>query len=310
MGQGCFEESIWKIIKGVNNMLEEDDGLGFADFLASVQEEEKSGIKLSHIGFLNGKIYAIVNDFYLALYDGDNLELETNVPETLIDKSELESQLDEVFESYIPNPFVKALQNLNSCCEHDRGNGTLITDDYIFDQYQEGYSQGWTLVYRKKKTGRELIAYMNWQACGCHVETIDEEFYNFLHRVTEKGSVYAELNDPILVDFDTKYFWETIGKILKVKDDKVRKEGKIPEYFDIYSEKEEMAWRSELMNDLSCGTLCDEDYYNAKDSIGYALKDAKAMAKSNPKCLYRGKELTRRLIRELLKDAEDSVNGD
>lgn len=44
--------------------------------------------------------------------------------------------------------------------------------------------------------------------------------------------------------------------------------------------------------------------------IGFALKEAQAMAKSNPKCLYRGVKLTRRLIKEILKDAEDSVNGD
>lgn len=287
----------------------EEDGMSFADFLASVQEEEKNGkngIKLSHIGFLNGKLYAIVNDFWLALYDGDNLELETNVPETLIDKSELESQLDDVFESYICHPLIETLQNLNSCCEHDENVGMLITDDYNFKQIQEGDRQGWTLVYNKDK---KIIAYMNWQACGCHVETIDREFYDFLREITKKGAVYAGLDDPELIDdFRTEDFWKTVDEILRLESEWVSgKRGKGNIHYFEFSEKARLAWRSELMNDLSCGTICDERYYKSKDPIGFALKDIKGMAASNPECLYRGKKLTRRLIRDLLKDAEESL---
>lgn len=291
-------------------MLEE---MSFEDFLKSVREEEKNGkknIKLSHIGLLNGKLYAIVNDYWLALYDGDNLELETNTPDFLIDKSELESQLDEVFESYICHPLIDALQNLNSCCEHDENVGVLITDDYNFKQVQEGDRQGWTLVYNRDK---KIIAYMNWQVCGCCVETYDDKFYDFLHRITEKGAVYAGLDDPmkIYTAAQEEDFWKTVDEILKLESEWVSgKRGKDNIHFFKFSEKARLAWRSELMNDLSCSVLCDERYYKSKDSIGFALKEAQAMAKSNPKCLYRGVKLTRRLIKELLKDAEDSVNGD
>lgn len=289
-------------------MLEEDDGLGFADFLASVQEEEKKekDIKLSNFGFLNGKIYATVNDHWLALYDGENLELETNAP---VDEGALESLFEEELESYTRHPFVEALENLNSCCEHDENVGVLITDDYNFKQIQEEDRQGWTLVYNKDK---KIVAYMNWQACGCHVETIDDEFYKFLKDVTKKGAVYAGLDDPEKVkDFYMQDFFETVDEILRLEQEWVSgKRGKGNVHYFEFSEKAWFAWRSELMNDLSCNVLCDEDYYNSKDPIGFALKEARSMAKYNPECLYRGKKLTRRLIRELLKDAEDSVNGD
>lgn len=286
------------------------EDLSFADFLASVQEEEKNGkekdgIKLSNFGFLNGKLYATVNDHWLALYDGENLELETNAP---VDEGDLESLLEEEFDSYIPHPFVEALQNLNSCCEHDKNVGMLITDDYNFKQVQEGDRQGWTLVYNKDK---KIIAYMNWQACGCHVETIDEEFYNFLREVTKKGAVYAGLDDPELVDdFYIENFWKTVEEILRLESEWVSgKRGKDNIHFFKFSEKETNAWKSEIVNDLSCGTICDECYYNSKDPIGFALRDIKSMAASNPECLYRGKKLTRRLIKELLETAEESVKG-
>ena len=292
-------------------MLEEDDGLGFADFLASVQEEEKErkerkkNIKLSNFGFLNGKLYAIVNGDWLALYDGENLKLETNVPDTIVDRWDLESLLEKEFESLIPNSFVKALQNLNSCCMYDKNVGMLITDDYNFKQIQEGDRQGWTLVYNKDK---KIVAYMNWQACGCHVETIDEEFYNFLREITKKGYVYAGLDDPKLIDdFNTEDFWKTVEEILKLWDS--GKGGKDYTHFFKFSEKETNAWKSEIVNDLSCGTICDERYYNSKDPIEFALRDIKRMAASNPECLYRGKKLTRRLIKELLEIAEESVKG-
>lgn len=292
-------------------MLEEDDGLGFADFLASVQEEEKKederkkNIKLSNTGLLNGKLYAIVNDYWLALYNGENLELETNAP---VDEGKLESLLDKEYESHITHPLIETLQNLNSCCEHDENFGVLITDDYNFKQIQEGDRQGWTLVYNKDK---KIIAYMNWQACGCHVETIDEEFYNFLHEVTKKGYVYAGLDDPELVDdFYTEGFWKTVEEIQKLESEWVSgKRGKDNIHFFKFSEKETNAWKSEIVNDLSCGTICDERYYNSKDPIGFALRDIKGMAASNPECLYRGKKLTRRLIKELLEIAEESVKG-
>lgn len=289
-------------------MLEEDDGLGFADFLASVQEEEKNGkeekgIKLSNFSFSNGKLGAIVNGYWIALYDGENLKLETNAP---VNEKVLESLLDEKYDSFVPNPFVETLENLNSCCEHDECTGILTTDDYDFLQVQEGDRQGWTLVYNK---GEKIIAYMNWQACGCHVETIDDEFYKFLHFVTKKGPVYAGLDDPEKVgDFYMEDFWKTVDEILRLWES--GKRGKDYAHFFKFSEKARLAWRSELMNDLSCNVLCEEDYYNAKDPIGFALKEARSMAKSNPECLYRKAKLTRRLIRELLKDAEDSVNGD
>lgn len=297
-------------------MLEEDDGLGFADFLASVQEEEKKreerkkNIKLSHIGFLNGKLYAIVNEDWLALYDGENLKLETNVPETIANRWDLESLLEEKFESYTLHPFVEALQNLNSCCEHDENYGVLITDDYNFKQIQEGDRQGWTLVYNRDK---KIIAYMNWQACGCAVETIDEEFYNFLHEVTKKGPVYPGLDDPMKVYTaeHEKDFWKTVEKIQRLESEWVSgRRGKDNTHFFKYSEKETNAWKSEIVNDLSCSTICDEDYYNSKDPIGFALRDIKSMAAGNPECLYRGKKLTRRLIKELLEIAEESVKGD
>lgn len=290
-------------------MLEEDDGLGFADFLASVQENEgkreerKKNIKLSNFGFLNGKLYAIVNDAWLALYDGENLKLETNAP---VNEKVLESLLYEKYDSLIPNPFVEALQNLNSCCEHDENVGVLITDDYNLKQVQEGDRQGWTLVYNRDK---KIVAYMNWQACGCHVETIDDEFYNFLRDVTKKGVVYPCLDDPMEV-YDTKEFWKTVEKILKLEKEWVQgQRGKDNIHFFKFSEKATNAWKSEIVNDLSCGTICDERYYKSKDPIGFALRDIKGMAASNPECLYRGKKLTRRLIKELLEIAEESVKG-
>lgn len=291
-------------------MLEEDDGkeMSFADFLASVQEEEKNGkekdgIKLSNFGFLNGKLFATVNDHWLALYDGENLKLETNAP---VDEGRLESLLEKEFDSYILHSFVKTLEDLNSCCERDENVGMLITDDYNFKQVQEGDRQGWTLVYNRDK---KIIAYMNWQACGCHVETIDEEFYKFLREVTKKGAVYAGLDDPMKV-YDTKEFWSTVEKIQKLESEWMSgKRGKDNIHFFRFSEKETNAWKSEIVNDLSCGTLCDERYYNSKDPIGFALRDINRMAKSNPECLYRGKKLTRRLIKELLEIAEESITG-
>lgn len=288
-------------------MLEEDDGLGFADFLASVQEEEKNGkevegIKLSNFSFSNGKLGAIVNGYWIALYDGENLKLSTNAP---VDEGVLESLLEKEYDSFIPNPFVEVLQDLNSCCEHDENVGILTTDDYDFLQVQEGDRQGWTLVYK----GEKIIAYMNWQACGCHVETIDDEFYNFLHYVTKKGPVYAGLDDPEKVkDFDQESFWKTVDEILRLWDS--CKRGKDYSHFFKFSEKATNAWKSEIVNDLSCGTICDERYYKSKDPIGFALRDIKEMANSNPECLYRGKKLTRRLIKELLEIAEESVTGD
>ena len=153
---------------------------------------------------------------------------------------------------------------------------------------------------------------MNWQACGCHVETIDEEFYKFLREVTKKGDVYAGLDDPELIDdFNTEEFWSTVEKILKLEQEWVHyQRGKDNIHFFKFSEKETNAWMSEIVNDLSCGTLCDERYYNSKDPIGFALRDINGMAKSNPECLYRGKKLTRRLIKELLEIAEESITGD
>ncbi len=281
-------------------MLEE---LEFEDFLKMFQKREKreESIKLSNISFLNGKLWATVNEHWLALYDGENLKLETNAP---VNEKDLESLLEKEFESHITHPLIETLENLNSACEHDENVGMLITDDYNFKQVQEGDRQGWTLVYNRDK---KIIAYMNWQACGCCVETIDEEFYNFLREVTKKGSVYAGLDDPILTDAEG--FWKTVEEILKLESEWVSgKREKDNIHFFQYSEKETNAWKSEIVNDLSCGTICDERYYNSKDPIGFALRDIKRMAESNPECLYRGKKLTRRLIKELIETAEESVN--
>jgi hypothetical protein len=291
-------------------MLEEDDGLGFADFLASVQENEKDGIKLSNLNFnyrlksggsSNGELWATVNEHWYAIYDGE--KLKTNAP---VDNRELEYLLEEEFDKHLPHPFIENLQYLNFWCEHDENWGVLITDDYNCKQIQEGDRQGWTLVYNKDK---KIVAYMNWQDCGCHVETIDDEFYNFLRAVTKKGAVYAGLDDPKKVKgYGLKSFWKTVEKILKLEQEWVSgKRGKDNVHFFKFSEKETNAWKSEIVNDLSCSTICDERYYKSKDPIGFALRDIKGMASSNPECLYRGKKLTRRLIRELLETAKESI---
>lgn len=266
---------------------------------------EEDGIKLSHIGFLNGKLYAIVNDHWLALYDGENLELETNAPGTIVDRRKLESLLDKEYESHITHPLIETLQDLNSCCEHDENFGVLITDDYNFKQIQEGDRQGWTLVYNRDK---KIIAYMNWQACGCHVETIDEEFYNFLREVTKKGDVYAGLDDPELIDdFHTEDFWKTVEEISKLESEWASgKRGKGNIHFFNFSDKEIVAWGSELTEDLR-DVVCTKDYCNAKDPIGFALKAVKHISMCKPKCSYEGKKLTRRLIKELIKAAEESL---
>lgn len=213
----------------------EDDGLGFADFLASVQEKgetmEGKNIKLSNISF-NGKLWATVNEHWHAFYDGE--KLETDAP---VNEKDLEFLLKEKFNSCIPHPLVDALQKMNSNCEHDESVGVLVTDDYVFEQVQEGDCAGWTLVYR----GREIIAYMNWQACGCCVETYDDKFYDFLRGITKKGFVYAGLDDPNKIDIFMygEEFWATVGKILRLKSGWLSVGNKI-EYFDTYLEKPEI----------------------------------------------------------------------
>lgn len=188
----------------------------FEDFLKSVQEEEKVSIKLSNISFnyrlkssgsSNSELWATVNGHWYALYDG---KLRTNAP---VDNEELKSLLEKELDKHLPDPLIENLQYLNFFCEHDGTAGMLITGDYNFKQVQEGDKQGWTLVYNRDK---KIIAYMNWQACGCLVETIDDEFYDFLRRITKKGGVYAGLDNPVKTP-DGREFRSRVEKILKLE---------------------------------------------------------------------------------------------
>lgn len=111
------------------------------------------------------------------------------------------------------NPFIAFLTKLNDYCFSNKTTATLDIDDYKFEHFQEGDKQGWTLVYK----GKRIIAYINWQACGCYVETIDEEFKNFLIRnARDCDRIIHGLDDPQKVEESSSY-WEEVFRIVILK---------------------------------------------------------------------------------------------
>lgn len=127
------------------------------------------------------------------------------------------------------NPIVRALMELNFHCERENKTGILVTPYFKFEQVQEGELAGWTLVYNKY----EIIGYFNWQACGCYIETVDEEFADFMKKVTKEGYIYPCMDEVFLVKPNDDSFWATICKVLKLKASLIRIEGKTERYFDI-----------------------------------------------------------------------------
>lgn len=167
MGKECFEESIWKIIKGVNNM----------KMTATVVKVEEDGF----------------------------LRIITN-----------EESLENMKEFLITNPFIALLTKLNDYCWKNRTAATLDIETYKFQQVQEEDKQGWTLVYKGKCTSP--VAYINWQAGGCYVETIDEEFKDFLTRnAKECDKLIHGLDDPLKVEFDAPDYWDTVWDVISLR---------------------------------------------------------------------------------------------
>lgn len=127
-----------------------------------------------------------------------------------------EESLENMKEFLVPgtNPFIAYLTKLNDYCWENGTTATLDIGTYKFVQVQEGDKQGWTLVYKGKCTSP--VAYINWQAGGCYVETIDEEFKDFLTRNTKEVCIQG-LDDPIKVEFDTPDYWDTVWDVFSLR---------------------------------------------------------------------------------------------
>ena len=94
------------------------------------------------------------------------------------------------------SPVIAFLTELNDYCWKNKTASTLDIGDYKFAQVQDEDKQGWTLVYK----GKKIIAKINWQACGCLVETIDEEFKDFMVKNTKGyAGVTCGLDDPVII---------------------------------------------------------------------------------------------------------------
>ena len=111
------------------------------------------------------------------------------------------------------NPVIAFLTELNDYCWKNKTASTLDTGDYKFVQVQDGDKQGWSLVYN----GKKIIAKINWQACGCLVETIDEEFKDFMVKnTTGYEGVTCGLDDPVIIT-DIEGFANEVHPIISLQ---------------------------------------------------------------------------------------------
>lgn len=127
-----------------------------------------------------------------------------------------EESLENMKEFLITNPFIALLTKLNDYCWKNRTVATLDIGTYKFQQVQEGDKQGWTLVYKGKCTSP--VAYINWQAGGCCVETIDEEFKDFLTRNAKEYDKFIQgLDNPLKVESDEPDYWDTVWDVISLR---------------------------------------------------------------------------------------------